>query len=77
MVERARGWAVRQGPELVVQTVTESRRGAIINWLCTRGGMRIPSNTVTDEQVEAVWLSAIAQTDIEVLEVDVSRHVDG
>lgn len=51
---QASGWAVRDRAGLRVRTVSDTRRGAIVNWLHTYGGVT-PLNVWTDDKIEDVW----------------------
>lgn len=50
------GWAVRNGAELYVNTISATRRAAIVNWLVVCGGAYV-TNDHTDEQIEMLWHS--------------------
>ena len=47
------GWAVIAG-RILVNTVSETRRAAIVNYLVTKHGMAI-TNAWTDEDIERCW----------------------
>lgn len=48
------GWAVVDNGDIKVNTVSDTRRASIINWLVTERGCRI-YNQMTDEQIERLW----------------------
>jgi hypothetical protein len=48
------GYAVLYNGEIQVKTVSETKIGAIINWLYTKYRIPVPAGT-SDESVEAVW----------------------
>lgn len=49
------GWAVQDGRGCVLmRTVSDTRRAAIINWLCTEAGL-LATQFARDEQVEQAW----------------------
>jgi len=50
----ADGWAVIVNNEILVSTVSPTRRGAIVNWLWTYMHWRL-TNQDTDAQIEEIW----------------------
>lgn len=48
------GWAVVSG-RVLINTVSETRRAAIVNYLVTKHGTRI-TNAWTDEDIERCWV---------------------
>lgn len=52
----ARGWAVVDGGEIVVESVSPTRSGAIINWLFTARQILV-TRTHTDEEIQDNWLA--------------------
>lgn len=48
------GWAVVDGGEIKVRTVTDTRRAAVLNWLCTEKRL-VALMTATDELIEQTW----------------------
>lgn len=50
----AMGWAVISG-NILVNTVSETRRAAIVNYLVTKHGMAI-TNKWTDDDIERCWM---------------------
>ncbi len=65
-----RGWAVFDDGKMLVATVSQTRRAAIINWLVTERAMII-FNENTDEEIEAAWLSM--KITAECCEVNIAR----
>lgn len=49
-----RAWAVVDGNEIIINTVHDSRRGAIVNWLVVRKNLMATIFT-TDDEIEARW----------------------
>lgn len=56
------GWAVIKTPEfeILVNTVSETRRGAIVNWLHTEGGVHV-LNSYDDLTIERIWNARTAE----------------
>lgn len=54
MVPTAAGWAILDRNHIKIRTVSDTRRAAIVNWLCTEKGVLVHNGT-TDEQIEAAW----------------------
>ena len=50
------GWAIFDNGQILVTTVSPTRRGAIINWLVTERAMMV-FNEDTDEKIEEAWQS--------------------
>lgn len=48
------GWAVVDRNQIKIRTVSDTRRAAIVNWLCVEKGALV-SNATTDEQIEVMW----------------------
>lgn len=47
------GWAVIDGHEIDVRTVSPTRRAAIVNWLVLSGKMMLAH--FSDESIEMIW----------------------
>ena len=63
------GWAAIRDGRILVNTVSATRRAAIVNWLWT-ADVRV-LNTWTDERIEEEW-SAI-EDDVAVIEVIIAE----
>lgn len=51
----AAGWAVTGDDGLVnVRSVSPTRRGALVNWLCTEKGL-MATQKASDEDIERMW----------------------
>lgn len=65
------GWAVIDNGYILVRTVSDTRRAAIVNWLGTERNCFI-SIHMTDEQIERLWFQfRTAAVDVE--HVTISR----
>ena len=62
------GWAVIK-ESIIVNTVSSTRRAAIVNWLVASGRMTVMA-TVTDDMIEQAW--RILKGDASVVEVDIT-----
>jgi hypothetical protein len=51
----ARAWAVVQEGEPLPNTVSSTRRGALVNWLVIVAQMRV-LNSWSDADIEAAWV---------------------
>lgn len=51
----ADGWAVTDDRGLNIRTVSETRRGAIINWLVVAARVLVLANQ-TDDEIEYLWV---------------------
>lgn len=49
-----RGFAVRSNDELLVNTVSNTRRATIVNWLVTERGLLVHVGW-SDEEIEMAW----------------------
>jgi hypothetical protein len=47
-------WAVKQNDEILISTISSTRRAAIVNWLVV-GPNVFPMNSWTDEMIEDAW----------------------
>jgi hypothetical protein len=56
MTDHAAGWAVTQEGALLVKTVSETQRGAIVTWLET--GAFLVTTGWTNERIRAAWQAA-------------------
>lgn len=51
----AHGWAVYDSQNgVLIRTVSDTRRSAIVNWLCTEGNF-LPTMTMSDGLIEDEW----------------------
>ena len=66
---KAKAWAVVDGGEIVVSSVSPKRLTAIMNWLATERACMIWQKD-SDEKIEATWQSM--KLNVECLEVEVS-----
>ena len=48
------GWAVANDGAILIRTVSDTRRAALVNWLCTEGGWMALWNS-TDAEIERAW----------------------
>lgn len=48
------GWAVSDNSAIIVNTVSDTRRAAIVNWLVAGKNVMVYSET-TDEQIDVMW----------------------
>jgi hypothetical protein len=53
---KAKAWAICDGGQIIVKTVSDSRFTAIINWLVTERCMMVYNNDPVDK-IEAAWQS--------------------
>lgn len=67
------GWAVSDGDGIDLKTVSDTRRAAIVNWLCVKDG-RIVSNVTTDQQIERMWGRACDIRQAIAIQVRISPH---
>ena len=51
---RADGWAVTENGTLKIRTVSDTRRAAIVNFLCTERHVLVLDDA-TDRQIEDKW----------------------
>ncbi len=56
-VEKAEGWAVVSKGKILVRTVSDTRRAAIVNWLVTERQILVMASW-TDEDIERMWHSS-------------------
>lgn len=56
-VEKAEGWAVVSKGKILVKTISDTRRAAIVNWLVTEARVLVLA-TWTDEDIENNWHQA-------------------
>jgi len=68
--EREKAFAVIANEKINVQTVSDTRRAAIVNWLVVDRACLI-LRTDTDEQIEHLWEQE--QGDASVVAVEISR----
>lgn len=65
------GWAVHDTEAgILVKTVSDTRRAAIVNWLCTKGGL-LPTMSTPDDLIENEWRARRGSA--EVMQVTISR----
>ena len=50
----AKGWAVVQKGELLVRTVSPTRRAALVNWLVVEAAVRVGADW-NDARIEHAW----------------------
>lgn len=63
------GWAVVDGHQRVlVRTVSDTRRAAIINWLCTEAGM-MATRFAFDRQIEDAWQAKRGAADVVAVQI--------
>jgi hypothetical protein len=69
----AEAWAVVDcyGTNILQNTISETRRAAIINWLVTVGGVWV-RNTTTDQEIEDLWEKRPAHTQVLPITVSLS-----
>jgi hypothetical protein len=72
----ARGWAVVQNGELLVKTVSPTRRAAIVNWLVVEGGLFV-QDAWSDAMIETAWEHAHSFKNAELAEVTIRAGVMG
>lgn len=56
------GWAVVDHDGISIRTVSDTRRGALVNWLCDKGMLMLAH--ATDEQIENTWADRRQDTTI-------------
>ena len=69
--ELARGWAVSQGGKILIDTVSISRRAAIINYLVVYMKIRVYS-VLPDKDIKNLW--TMRSADVIVHEVTVEFY---
>jgi hypothetical protein len=57
------GWAVISGRRILVKTVSDTRRAALVNWLIAEKVVFVDS-TWTDERIENEWHERSSPQDI-------------
>jgi hypothetical protein len=68
-----KGWAVAEAQHgIVVNSVADSRRSAIVNWFAVSGPRVVTLDSATDEQIEGVWRRLAPRYGAEVIEVEVT-----
>ncbi len=65
----ASGWAATERGEIAVDTVSPTRRAAIVNWLVTRKKELILADT-TDAQTEAPWFKYYGERDVKEVTIE-------
>jgi len=53
-MKRAQGYAIFTDDKISVNTVSETRRASIVNWLVVHRGILI-TNDMTDARIESFW----------------------
>ena len=71
----ALGWAAREGGRVLVDTVSISRRAAMVNWLWAHAD-RIIGCSDTDHQIETWWHAHRAGRDVELVRVKIVEVAD-
>lgn len=56
-VEKAEGWAVVSKGNILVRTVSDTRRAALVNWLVTEARVLVLTSW-TDDDIETAWHKA-------------------
>ena len=54
MIATSEGWGVLGDDGIDMRTVSDTRRAAIVNWLCATGACLVHRGT-TDERIEQIW----------------------
>jgi hypothetical protein len=72
----ARAWAVVQDGEPLPNTVSETRRGALVNWLWTVGGVRV-ADYWFDAEIEEAWAERSAALNAQVSQVAIKTVATG
>jgi hypothetical protein len=72
VVQTAIAWAVIWNGVPRPNSVCDTRRGAIVNWLGTDGGFRVTADW-SDEAIEAVWEQARWGVAHDIPEADVAQ----
>lgn len=62
-MEKVGGWAVLDAKRgILINTVSDTRRAAIVNWLITERNEIVRAST-TDEQIETMWWGLKSEED--------------
>lgn len=61
---RAFGWAVIENGKIAVNTVSDTRRAVIVNWLVTTAGVLVLASW-TDEHIETLWWKLHGEAQVE------------
>jgi hypothetical protein len=64
------GWGVTSNKGILVRTISDTRRAAIVNWLMTKGGTMVYRST-PDIEIER-WWQELKPSDTEVIKLKVS-----
>jgi hypothetical protein len=71
---RTRGFAVIDAKgNILVRTITDSVRGAKVNWLGTIGGVLVP-NTWSDKMIADAFERMRGEVDVVEVEIKVRKH---
>lgn len=54
MIATSEGWGVLTDDGIDMRTVSDTRRAAIVNWLCASEACLVHRGT-TDERIEQIW----------------------
>lgn len=68
MIEKVQGFAVVLNDKVNINTISETERAAMVNWLVVECKILIYSTT-TDEQIEELWFKYRRRALIEIVEV--------
>lgn len=76
--EPVTGYAAKDDTGILIRTVTDSRIGAMVNWLCTYGGLMV--GQIGDEAVEELFakaqkLLAKDARPLEIVEITITENV--
>ena len=64
------GWAVIDEDGINIKTVSDTRRAAIVNWLCVKWGL-LATTLTTDAAIERAWKARSGDGEAKALEVSV------
>lgn len=53
-VEKAEGWAVVSKGKILVKTISDTRRAAIVNWMVTERSVLVRASW-DDDTIERIW----------------------
>lgn len=72
MVTPIHGWAVEDKTGILIRTVSDTRRAAIVNWLVTERRVMVFAN-YTDDLIERLWWEHKREAD-EVVVIEVRKR---
>lgn len=71
------GWAIMDSRgRILIRTVSDTRRAAIINWLCTEAGL-MATRFAFDEQIEQAWTAKRGNAEAVAVTVALSSAIGG